>query len=133
MSKLELVDKSFEKFFSKTTISIAIICIISLGIRFYFTNFEIPLESQDAFHFLIQAIDIQREGIANSIPPYYGWQAFLSFFVFLDPFDELIEYMNLTRVLAIIFSVATIPIVFKIGRKNSRQKICYFGGCIFWF
>ena len=122
LTKLEVLNNNIGQFFSKTWLAIGIICIISFIIRLYFINFEIPLESQDAFHYLIQAIDIEKYGVGNVIPAYYGWQYLLSFFIFLDPFDELIEYMNLTRVLAVIFSVATIPIIYKIGRNFLDKK-----------
>ena len=133
MSKLELADNKIGKFFSKTAISIIVICVVSLGVRLYFTNFDIPLESQDAFHFLIQAMDIHRDGIADKIPAYYGWQAILSFFIFLDPFDELIEYMNLVRILSIIFSVITIPVVYKIGETILDKKFAILAAAFFGF
>ena len=41
--------------------------------------------------------------------------------------------MNLTRVLAIIFSVATIPIVFKIGERILDKKFAILGAAFFGF
>lgn len=133
LTKLEVLNNNIGQFFSKTWLAIGIICIISFIIRLYFINFEIPLESQDAFHYLIQAIDIEKYGVGNVIPAYYGWQYLLSFFIFLDPFDELIEYMNLTRVLAVIFSVATIPIIYKIGRNFLDKKFAILAASFFSF
>jgi Gpi18-like mannosyltransferase len=134
LGKLEIINNNIEKLFSKTVISIAIICIVSFTVRIYFTNFELPLESQDAFHYLIQAMDIQKEGIVwIKLAPNYGWQSLLSFFIFLDPSKELIEYMNLVRILAMIFSVATIPIVYKIGKSFLDKKFAILASAFFSF
>ena len=79
MNITQKIENKLEILYSNYFITLTIICLVSLTLRLYFTRFEFPLESQDAFLYLIQAQQISN-GNFIGLPNNIGWQAFLSIF-----------------------------------------------------
>ncbi len=131
---LHRIEDRLEILFSKHVISLIIICTISLSLRVYFTRFEFPLESQDAFIYLLQAQQILREGgISPFFPLTYGWQAFLSFFFLPFSFDNNQSYMTILRIVSISVSVLTIPVVYVFGKKILEKRYALLASAFFAF
>ena len=131
---LHRIEDRLEILFSKHVISLIIICTISLSLRVYFTRFEFPLESQDAFIYLLQAQQILREGgISSLFPITYGWQAFLSFFFLPFSFDNNQSYMTILRIVSISVSVLTVPVVYVFGKKILEKRYALLASAFFAF
>ena len=93
-----------EKLFStkKILLFLASIAISSFIIRIYFLNFEIPL-TNDALNYFFYALDVK---INNQLPVNYslanpGWGIFLSTFFSSFELQNVIDYMNLQRILSV--------------------------------
>lgn len=128
----EKIEYKIEFFYSNYFLSLLIICSVSLVIRLYFTRFEFPLESQDAFIYLIQAQQIGN-GNFNGLPNNIGWQFFISIFFNLFNFENNFQYMQIIRVLSIGIGIASIPLVYLIGRKFLDIKFALLAASFFAF
>ena len=84
ISIIEKTENKLEILYSKHIVSLVIICAIGFFLRLYFTRFDFPLESQDAFLYLVQAQQI-TQGKFEGLPVTSGWQFFLS--LFFRPFS----------------------------------------------
>ena len=88
---------------------LSIIVIASLITRIYFLNFEIPI-THDALNYFFYALDIKN---SNQLPINYslanpGWGIFLSVFFSNFESQNIIDYMNLQKILSISISSVTI-------------------------
>ena len=132
---IEYIENKLEVFRSKEIIVIFILCAISLTLRLYFTRFDFPLESQDAFIYLLQAKEISEGGLPppHTFPITYGWQAFLAIIFSPIKFDENIGYMTILRITSISISVLTIPIIYKLAGKILEKKYALLASAFFAF
>lgn len=129
---IQKTENKLEFLYSNYILSLIIICSISLTLRIYFTHFELPLESQDAFIYLLQAKEIVN-GNFNGLPNNIGWQFFLSIFFSTFDFKNNFEYMQIIRIVSIGIGVATIPLVYLIGRKFLDKKFSLLAASFFAF
>ena len=84
----------------KILVLLSVIIVSSFLIRIYFINFEIHL-TNDALNYFFYALDIK---INNQLPINYslsnpGWGIFLSIFFSNFESQNVIDYMNLQRIL----------------------------------
>ena len=133
--QLETIENKLDILNNKPIIVLLLICGISLLIRFYFTRFEYLFESQDAFIYLLQAISISdgEHWASPSFPVTYAWQATLAFFFEIGKYDSYLELMNTQRIVAIGFSIASIPIIYLIGRRFLEKKYSLLAASFFAF
>ena len=118
---IQTIDNIFERLFSKTILSIIIISIIGLLFRIYFTSWDLPFSSPDAFLFMIEGLDYAKGDFTN-FSPRFLWPAFNSiFFVFFD-FDNYLEYTNVMRIISISISIITIPILYLVSKQIVKKK-----------
>lgn len=132
MSSSKQIEEVLDRLYSRHVISLIIICLIALGLRLYFTRFDFPLESQDAFVYLLQAQQIGQwdlEGIPTSI----GWQSFLAFFFMPFRFETNFEYMTILRLISISVSVITIPVVYALGKIFLEKRFALLAAAFFAF
>lgn len=132
MNVFQKIENKLEFIYSNYFVSLIIICSISLALRIYFTRFEFPLESQDAFLYLIQAQQIAI-GNFNGLPNNIGWQIFLSIFFSFFNFENNFGYMQITRIVSIGIGIAAIPLVYFIGRKFLDKKFSLLAASFFAF
>lgn len=98
----------------KILMFLAIITISAFIIRVYFVNFEVPL-TNDALNYFFYALDIK---INNQLPVNYslanpGWGIFLSMFFSVFDLQNVIDYMNMQKILSIsISSLTVLPVYF---------------------
>ena len=104
-----------EELSNKNSIKIIICLIISgLIIRFYFTPFNLPL-SLDAIDYFAYTVAIQKEGYfpTGYLASNFGWSTFLAPIFWIVDSNEMLELMNVQRIMSSIISVSTaIPIYF---------------------
>ena len=122
-------------FFGRNPISsILIICIISLLIRLYYFDPEMPV-LQDALGYFFYATDINllKQLPLNYTPANNGWPIFLSLFFSVFQFDNVLSYMQVQRLTSIIISVITIIPVYFLCAKFFDKRFCLLGASIFAF
>ncbi len=110
------------------------ILISSLIIRIYFLNFEIPL-TNDALSYFFYALDIK---INNQLPINYslanpGWGIFLSAFFSSFESQNVIDYMNLQKILSITISSLTILPTYFLCKKFFNKSYSLLGALIIGF
>ncbi len=122
-----------ENWFSpkKILIFLSIIVVISFILRIHFLNFEIPL-THDSLNYFFYAIDIK---INNQLPVYYslanpGWGMFLSTFFSIFEFQNVIDYMNMQRILSISLSALTVLPTYLLCKKFFGKHYSLLGAII---
>jgi len=124
-----------EELSNKNSIKIIICLIISgLIIRFYFTPFNLPI-SLDAIDYFAYTVAIQKEGYfpIGYLPLNFGWSTFLAPIFWIVDSNEMLELMNVQRIMSSIISVSTaIPIYF-ICKTFFKKNIAILGAALFLF
>ena len=128
------IEKRFGYFSTKLFIPILLICGISLAIRLYYFQYNIPITLDGAGYFWY-AIDMKilHQFPSNYAYPNNGWPVFISIFFSIFNFENFITYMNLQRFLSVIISVATIIPVYLLCQKFVGKFYSLFGASLFAF
>ncbi len=110
------------------------ILIGSFIIRIYFLNFEIAL-TNDALNYFFYALDIK---INHQLPINYslanpGWGIFLSTFFSNFESNNVIDYMNLQKILSITISSLTILPTYFLCKKFFNKSYSLLGALIIGF
>lgn len=127
---LSLIGTHMSKVLSKPVTAIITIICISLTLRIYFTAWNLPTNSSDSLLFMIEGLQYSKGDFSNvSNRPL--WPLFLSFFFLVFRFENNLEYMNLVRVVAIMVSLATIPVVYLISKKYVTEKYAILAALFF--
>jgi len=120
---------------NKNSIKIIICLIISgLIIRFYFIPFNLPI-SLDAIDYFAYAVAMSREGIFPSgyILTNFGWSSFLSIVFSFFKESEMLELMNIQRILNTVISVLAIIPIYLLVKTFFRKEIALLGATLFLF
>jgi len=111
------LEKNKFKILSQTKILIPIIIVSSILVKLYYLPFELPLTS-DGFTYFEFAVETS---ILNQYPeivlPNDGWSLFLSFFFSILPSSNVIDFMNLQRLISVGLSTLTIIPVYFIAKR----------------
>ncbi len=118
---LQIVENTLEKLFAKTVLVIAIVIILGLVIRIYFTPWNLPFNSPDAFLFMIEGIAYSK-GDFTYFNPRFLWPAFNSIFFMFFNVDSYLGYTTIMRIISISISIATIPILYLISKQIVKEK-----------
>ena len=106
-----------EELTDKNSMKILILLILGgILIRFYFAPFNLPI-SLDGIDYFAYAVAMSREGFfpTGYLATNFGWSSLISIFFVFEQNGEMLELMNIQRILSIIISVSTaIPIYFLI-------------------
>lgn len=126
----------FEEKISRKKIALLLTSVVlsSFVIRIYFVNFEIPL-TNDALNYFFYALDIK---INNQLPVNYslanpGWGIFLSTFFSIFESQNVIDYMNLQKILSISISSLTVLPTYFLCKKFFNKSHCLIGALIIGF
>ena len=128
-------NENLKNFFLKNSyLHITIIIIISISLKLYYVNFEIPF-ALDSLEYFIYAFD---SSILGHLPESYapvnnGWPGFVSIFFSIFEFDNPISYMQLQKLISITISTLTIIPVFLLCKKFFNKKFSLVGASIFAF
>ncbi len=118
---LQIVENTLEKIFAKTFLVITIVIILGLVIRIYFTPWNLPLNSPDAFIMMIEGLAYTK-GDFTYFTPRFLWPAFNSIFFMFFNFDNYLGYATIMRIVTISISVATIPILYRVSKQIVKEK-----------
>jgi len=130
MQVINDLENHFSTFLNKPIISLGIIISIGIILRVYFTNWDIPPFSPDAFVILIEGISYSN-GDFSYFSNRFLWPMFISFFFIFFNFDNNLEYFNLMRIITILISVASIPIIYHISKHYVDKKYAIIAGAFF--
>jgi hypothetical protein len=128
-------NKNLKNIFLKNWyLHIIIIGVISISLKLYYVNFEIPF-ALDSLIYFIYAFD---SSILGHLPESYspannGWPGFVSIFFSMFEFDNPISYMQLQKSISIIISTLTIIPVFLLCKKFFNRNLSLVGTSIFAF
>ena len=126
IENIKMQNKTNDYSTKKIFFLISTIVIGSFLIRIYYFDYNIPL-TLDSLDYFFYAMDIK---ITNQIPVNYslannGWALFLSIFFSTFQFDDINQYMQLQRLMAISISSLTVIPVYFLCKKffNSRYSL----------
>jgi hypothetical protein len=94
---------------------------MGLFLRVYYTPWYLPSNSPDAFIYLLKALSLAENNF-QYFDPLFLWPALLSVFFRLFSFDDYFGYMTVMRVISIIISSATIPLVYIISKQFIEKR-----------
>ena len=130
---MKTVDERFGFFTNHISVSILIICAVSLILRLTFFEPE-ALIRQDANAYFWYAIDMN---ILKNIPHSYhandGWPIFLSIFFGIFNFNNYQDYTTLQRIVSIVISSLTIIPVYVLCRRFFDRSFAIVGASLFAF
>ena len=120
---------------NKNSIKIIICLMIStLIVRFYFTPFNLPI-SLDGIDYFAYAVAMSREGIFPSgyLLTNFGWSSFLSIVFSFFKESEMLELMNIQRILNTVISVLAIIPIYLLVKTFFRKEIALLVATLFLF
>jgi hypothetical protein len=114
--------------------SLLIIGIVGIILRLNYLPLDIPFLS-DAFLYFSYANDLN---FLNQFPNGYnfvnnGWPTLIGLFFNLSPSTEIIQLMNIQRIVSIVISTLTIIPVYYLCKKFFPNYLALIGVCIFIF
>ncbi len=116
MQLTEFIESKLEYLQSKPMLTLSIVMLLGLSLRVYFTPWHLPTESFDAFGFMIEGVKYSK-GDFSSLSHRFLWPMFLSVFFLIFRFDSYFEYMTLVRIISIVISTLSIPVLYLISKQ----------------
>lgn len=130
---MKIADERLGFFTNHVSVSILIICIVSLILRLTFFEPEAPIR-QDANAYFWYAMDMS---ILKNIPHSYhandGWSIFLSMFFGIFNFNNYNDYTILQRIISIVISSITVIPVYVLCRRFFDRTFAVVGASLFAF
>ena len=124
-----------EKLSEKNSIKILILLIIgAVFTRLYFTPFHIPI-SLDGIDYFAYAVAMSREGMFPSgyLLTNFGWSSLLSIVFSFFKESEMLELMNIQRILNTAISVLIAIPIYLLIKTFFRKEIALLGATLFLF
>ena len=93
-----------------TTIIVCLIVIssISIGFKLSYVDFNNPEIGEDTYVYVLGAFSIINGDFSQPDRKALGWSLFISPFYLLTDSIDLLDYLNITRILSIAISTVTI-------------------------
>ena len=115
----------------KTAISLSLIILFGLAIRFYFVPIDLPIVSDGFFDFVYAAKTVFEGGLPIGYgTTNTGWANFLSLFFSVSDTSDPFYLMEIQRSLSIILSTITIIPAFFIFRRFVDTRWAIFGSVL---
>ena len=118
---IEKIDAKIEQTFSNPLISLSIIFLVGFLLRLYFTPFDLPSRSQDAFYFIITALSFQ-ESFENIGGRYFMWSGLLTIIFAPFHFVNYDGYFTILRVVSITLSSFSGLVLYLIAKQMMSKK-----------
>lgn len=116
----------------KKILFLPLIFLVAIIIRFYYTPYGIPLSFDGFSGYFLYALDIT---ILRDFPSYTltqsGWGEFLSLFFMNFHSNDLMDLMNLQRILSVVLSAITVIPIYFICKKFFNNSYSLIGASIF--
>lgn len=124
MKKIEIseqIENKIDKVFKFSVFPILLIFLIGFFIRLYFTPFDLPSRSSDAFNFIIIALSFQ-DSWENIAGRYYMWSGLLSLIFIPFNFGDYDGYFTIIRLVTISISAVSGLIFYAIAKEIMSKK-----------
>ena len=109
------------------------IIVLSVTIRLYYFPTDIPI-TLDGIDYFSYAINISKLGdFPNTIFPNNGWPSFISLFFSLYNSENFLDYVNLQRMISVIFSAVTTILVYFLCTRFFGKYYALLGSILFAF
>lgn len=127
-------NSNFFSKFSKYTVFLLAIIGLSLLVRFYYFPFDVPL-TFDALYYFWYSSDIYqlKELPSDWTPGNNGWPIFVSFFFSLFDSKDILTFMQIQRLLAVLFSILISVPVYFLCKKFVSKKFALIGAILIAF
>ena len=118
-----------------TTIIVCLIVIssISIGLKLSYVDFNNPAVGEDTYLFVLGAFSIINGDFSQPDRKGLGWSLFISPFYLLIDSVDLLDYLNITRILSIAISTITIVPMYILARRFFDEKYSLVASCLFAF
>ena len=118
-----------------TTIIVCLIIIssISIGFKFSHVDFTDPPISEDTYVYVLGAFSIINGDFSQPDRKTLGWSIFISPFFLLTDSTDLLDYLNITRILSIAISTITIIPMYILARRFFDEKYSLVAASLFAF
>ena len=116
-----------------TVICLLVISSISVGFKLSQVDFTEPSISEDTYVYILGAFSIINGDFSQPDRKALGWSIFISpFYLFVDSTD-LLDYLNISRILSIAISTITIIAMYVLARRFFNEKYSLVASCLFAF
>ena len=126
----EKIESITEVIFSKPIISLTIILLLGFLLRVFFTPFDLQSRSNDAFVFLLYALEFQ-----NSLDyiggQYFMWSGLLAIFFIPFHFDNYDGYFTVLEIVSISISTLSGIVLYFIAKKIIHKKFALLATAFF--
>ena len=118
-----------------TTIVICLIIIssISIGFKLSYVDFSNPIIGEDTYVYVLGAFSVINGDFSQPDRKALGWSIFISPFYLLTDSTDLLDYLNITRILSIAISTVTIIPMYILARRFFDEKYSLMASCLFAF
>ena len=118
-----------------TTIIVCLIVIssISIGFKLSYVDFNNPEIGEDTYVYVLGAFSIINGDFSQPDRKALGWSLFISPFYLLTDSIDLLDYLNITRILSIAISTVTIVPIYILARRFFDEKYSLVASCLFAF
>ena len=118
-----------------TTIVICLIIIssISIGFKLSHVDFSNPIVGEDTYVYVLGAFSVINGDFSQPDRKALGWSIFISPFYLLTDSTDLLDYLNITRILSIAISTVTIIPMYILARRFFDEKYSLMASCLFAF
>jgi len=121
---------------SRTTavvICLIVISSISVGFKLSYVDFNEPPISEDTYAYVLAAFSIINGDFSQPDTKPLGWSILISpFYLFIDS-NDLLDYLNIARILSIAISTITIIAMYVLARRFFDEKYSLVASCLFAF
>jgi hypothetical protein len=127
---IEKIDEKIDILTSKPIIAILLLFLIGFTLRIYFTPFELPSRSSDAFFFIIHALSFPNalDYIGGT---YFIWSGLLAIIFLPFQFDNYEGYFTIVRITSILISSISSVVLFFIAKEIMSKKYAIFTMALF--
>ena len=118
-----------------TTIIVCLIIIssISIGFKLSYVDFNNPEIAEDTYVYVLGAFSRINGYFSHPDRKALGWSLFISPFYLLTDSIDLLDYLNITRILSIVISTVTIIPMYILARRFFDEKYSLVASCLFAF
>ena len=122
----------------KSNIATIVICLIiissiSIGFKLSHVDFSNPIIGEDAYVYVLGAFSVINGDFSQPDRKALGWSIFISPFYLLTDSTDLLDYLNITRILSIAISTVTIIPMYILARRFFDEKYSLMASCLFAF
>ena len=122
----------------KSNIATIVICLIiissiSIGFKLSHVDFSNPIIGEDTYVYVLGAFSIINGDFSQPDRKALGWSIFISPFYLLTDSTDLLDYLNITRILSIAISTVTIIPMYILARRFFDEKYSLMASCLFAF